>query len=150
MPSSGHELARSCLNLREHSEKFLLPAHGVLYTSLTAPGLGQPLRIHFCGWRRLQFLQSLKGENPRCGSRQCCPERPGLYPQWHLESMGKTETQDKGEYTRALALMFPLTRKYVLLTVFSLTDLMQKSGSKGNPSRHQSGRTLGLLGPCGA
>ena len=66
--------------------------------------------------------------------------------------MGETEAQDEESMQegKAQALMFPLTPKYVLLTVFSLTNLMQKSGSKGYLSRQQSGRTLGLLGPYGA
>lgn len=144
--SSGHKLARSCLNLREQAEKFLLPAREILYTTLAGSWAGGTPKKTLLWVVQISISPEFEGGEPKVRKQAVLPESPGLYPP-KLEG----EAQDEGVHTggKGTGSDGSSHPEICFVAVFSLTGSMQKSGSKVNPSRQQSGRTLGLLGPVG-
>lgn len=92
-----------------------------------------------------------EGGEPKVREQAVLSGEPGAFtppPPPVLES----EAQDEGEHTGwggGTGSDISSHPEICFVAISSLTGSTQKSRSKVNPSRQQSGRTLGLLGPVG-
>lgn len=83
MASSGHKLARSCLNLREQAEKFLLPAREILYTSLAGSWAGGTPEKTLLWVAQTSISPESEGGEPKAREQAVLSGEPGALPPHH-------------------------------------------------------------------